>query len=49
MLNMGDIVFQLFAILIPVLFIGLIFQYLRSTKKQNERLKRMEEKVDKLI
>ena len=46
LLNLGDIIFQLFAILVPVIFIILIFLFIRSSKKRNERLKRIEEKID---
>ena len=48
MLNLGDIIFQLFAILVPVFFVVLIFLFIRSSKKRNERLNRIEEKIDNL-
>ncbi len=48
MLNLGDIIFQLFAILVPVFFVVLIFLFIRSSKKRNERLNRIEEKIDYL-
>ncbi|WP_181444664.1 hypothetical protein [Bacillus sp. 03113] len=47
-MNIGDIIYQLFTILAPVVFIILIVLYVRNTKKHNDRLKRIEEKVDNL-
>ncbi len=48
MINIGTIIFQLFSILIPVAFIVLIVLFVRSSKKRDERLNRIEEKVDNL-
>ncbi|ULT59488.1 DUF4083 family protein [Neobacillus drentensis] len=48
MVNFGDITFQLIAILIPIAFISAIVVFVRSTKKRNEQLKRIEEKLDKV-
>ncbi|RFU69329.1 DUF4083 domain-containing protein [Bacillus sp. V59.32b] len=49
-MNIGDILFQLFAILIaisiPILFIVMIVSFVRSFKKQKEQLDRIEEKLD---
>ncbi|MDP4086072.1 MAG: DUF4083 family protein [Bacillota bacterium] len=47
-LNIGDIIFQLFTFLFPVIFIILIVLFVRSSKKRNEQLKRIEEKLDKV-
>lgn len=47
MLNIGDIIFQLFAMLIPVLFIVGIVLFIRSYKRRNEQLDRIEEKLDR--
>jgi hypothetical protein len=46
MINIGDTIFQLFSILIPVTFIVPIVLFIRSSKRRDERLKRIEEKVD---
>lgn len=47
-LNIGDIVFQLFTFLIPIILIVLLIVFVRSSKKRNQQLKRMEEKLDKV-
>jgi len=47
-LNIGDIIFQLFTFLVPIIFIILIVLFVRSTKQRNVQLKRMEEKLDKV-
>ncbi|WNS76476.1 DUF4083 family protein [Bacillus sp. DTU_2020_1000418_1_SI_GHA_SEK_038] len=47
MLNIGDIIFQLFALLIPiVIIVGIVF-FVRSSKKRKEQLDRIEEKLDR--
>jgi hypothetical protein len=46
-LNIGDIVFQLFTFLIPIILIILLIVFVRSSKKRNQQLKRIEEKLDK--
>jgi Na+/melibiose symporter-like transporter len=48
-LNIGDIVFQFIMILIPIVFIVLIVIFARSSKKRKEHLKRIEDKLDKVI
>lgn len=48
-LNIGDIIFQLFVILVPIIFIISILLFVRSLKKRNEQLKRIENKVDKIV
>jgi preprotein translocase subunit YajC len=47
-INMTDVIYQMFAILIPVTLIILIFFFVRSSKKRNEQLKRLEAKIDNL-
>ncbi|MTH53405.1 DUF4083 domain-containing protein [Bacillus mangrovi] len=46
-MNIGDIVFQLFALLIPIAIIVTIIIVVRSSKKRNEQLDRIEEKIDR--
>lgn len=48
MINVGDVIFQLFSLLIPIGIILLIVQVVRSMKKQEERLRRIEDKVDRM-
>ncbi|MGN7400873.1 hypothetical protein ACTHO0_13570 [Cytobacillus praedii] len=48
MINITDVVYQMFAILIPVALIIMIFFIVRSSKKRNEQLKRLEAKIDNL-
>ncbi|GLY11188.1 hypothetical protein [Pseudobacillus badius] len=48
MINVGDVIFQLFSLLIPIGIILLIVQVVRSMKKQDERLRRIEDKVDRM-
>ncbi|WP_257984375.1 DUF4083 family protein [Neobacillus cucumis] len=48
MLNIGDIIFQLFAILVPIVFIVAIIFFVRSSKKRKEQLDRIEEKLDRI-
>ncbi|MFD1777206.1 DUF4083 family protein [Fredinandcohnia salidurans] len=47
MLNIGDIIFQLFALLIPIAIIVAIIIFVRSSKKRKEQLDRIEEKLDR--
>ena len=42
MLNIGDIIFQLFALLIPIIIIAVIVFFVRSSKKRMEKLNRIE-------
>jgi uncharacterized protein YoxC len=44
----GDIIYQLFTILIPIVFIVAIIFFVRSSKKRKEQLDRIEEKLDKV-
>lgn len=48
LLNIGDIIFQLFAFLIPIFFIGMIVFFVLSAKKQKDQLNRIEEKLDRI-
>ena len=48
MLNIGDIIFQLFAILVHIVFIVAIIFFVRSSKKRKEQLDRIEEKLDRI-
>ncbi|WP_232726050.1 hypothetical protein [Bacillus sp. FJAT-42315] len=51
-INTGDIVFQLFMLLfvlgIPAIVIVATMYFIRSTKKRNEQLQRLEDKIDQL-
>jgi uncharacterized protein YoxC len=44
----GDIIYQLFTILIPIVFIVAIIFFVRSSKKRKEQLDRIEKKLDKV-
>jgi cbb3-type cytochrome oxidase subunit 3 len=46
--NVGDIIFQLFALGIPIFFIAILFLFWRSSKKKKAQLNRIEEKLDTL-
>ncbi|MGM0879152.1 MAG: DUF4083 domain-containing protein [Bacillota bacterium] len=46
--NVGDIIFQLFALGVPIFFIVILFLFWRSLKKKKEQLNRIEEKLDSL-
>ncbi len=48
MLNIGGIIFLLFSILVPAIFIGGVMFFVRSSKMRKEQLTRIEEKVDRL-
>lgn len=45
---MGDILFQLFVFLIPILFISLILFYFVNSKKKKNQLDKIEAKLDKV-
>lgn len=47
MLNIGDIIFQLFAILVPIFIVVVIVFLVRSSKKRKEQLDRIEDKLDR--
>ena len=47
MLYVGDIIFQLFVLLIPIAIIVAIVIFVRSSKKREEQLNRIEEKLDR--
>lgn len=47
-LNTGDIIAQIFMILIPLVVIGVIIFLIYSASKNKVRLKKIEEKLDKL-
>ena len=48
MWNIGDIIYQLFSILVVIFFIVMIVSFFRSSKKRKEQLDRIENKLDKL-
>ncbi len=48
MLNSGDIIFLLFSIAVPIVFIGILIFFARSSTKRREQLGRIEEKVDRI-
>ena len=47
-INAGDIIFQLFALGVPIFFIAILLFYWRSSKKKKEQLNRIEEKLDSI-
>lgn len=47
-LNVGDIIFQLFTFGSIIIFIGIFFLFLRSSKKKKEQLDRIENKLNSL-
>ncbi|WP_246941982.1 DUF4083 domain-containing protein [Bacillus pinisoli] len=47
-LNMGDIIFQLFSLAIPIVLIIVILFLWTSSRKKKARLDRIEAKLDKL-
>ncbi|WP_238941929.1 DUF4083 family protein [Bacillus sp. REN10] len=47
-INVGDVIFQLFMLGIPVLIVVAIVYFIRSWKKQKEQLQRLEDKIDQL-
>lgn len=46
--HVGDIIYQLFALGVPIFLIVILFLYWRSSKKKKEQLNRIEEKLDSL-
>ena len=46
--NMGDVVFQLFSLAIPIIFIVILFSVWRASKQKKEQLNRIEEKLDRI-
>ncbi|MGX2962103.1 DUF4083 domain-containing protein (plasmid) [Peribacillus sp. JNUCC 23] len=46
--NIGDIIFQLFFLAIPILFIAILFLFSRSSKKKKDQLDRIEKKLDSM-
>ena len=44
--NMGDVLFQLIALAIPILFIAIIIYFWRASKQKKAQLDRIEEKLD---
>jgi hypothetical protein len=44
--NVGDIIFQLFALGVLISFIAILFLFWRSSKKRKEQLNRIEDKLD---
>lgn len=47
-LNTGDIFFQLFSFIVLAVFITGIIAFIRSRKRRNEQLERMEKKINEL-
>ncbi len=47
MLNIGDIIFQLFALLIPIVIIAAIVYFVRTSMFRKKQLNRIEEKLDR--
>ncbi|WP_235179268.1 DUF4083 domain-containing protein [Bacillus cihuensis] len=47
-INIGDIIFQLFALGVPIFFIIILLLFWRSSKKKREQLNRIEEKLDSI-
>lgn len=47
-LNAGDIIFQLFALGIPIIFIAAILSLWRTSKKRKQQLDRIEAKLDSI-
>ncbi|MEH7098468.1 DUF4083 family protein [Neobacillus vireti] len=48
MSNIGDVIFQLIVVSIPILLVVFIIILIRSLKKRKEQLKRIEDKLDKV-
>ena len=44
----GDTIYLLFAILMPLFFLIVAFIFIRSIKRQNAMVQRIEEKVDRI-
>ena len=47
-LNVGDIIFQLFTLGVPILFIVIIVLFWRSYKRKKAQLDRIEDKLNSL-
>lgn len=47
-LNLGDIIFQLLALGVPIFFIILLLSFWRNSKKKKEQLNRIEEKLNSI-
>ena len=47
-INTGDVIFQLFALEVPILFIVILLLFWRSSKKKKEQLDRIEEKLNSM-
>ena len=47
-LNIGDILFQLISLAIPIVFIVLIIYFWRASRQKKEQLNRIEEKLDQI-
>lgn len=47
-LNVGDIIFQLFTLGVPILFIVIIVSFWRSYKRKKAQLDRIEDKLNSL-
>nr|WP_295974213.1 DUF4083 domain-containing protein [uncultured Bacillus sp.] len=46
--NIGDMIFQLLFLGVPILIMAILLLFWRSSKKRNEQLNRIEEKLDSL-
>ncbi|MGE8082019.1 DUF4083 domain-containing protein (plasmid) [Peribacillus sp. JNUCC 23] len=47
-INIGDVIFQLFALGVPIFFIVILLLFWRSSKKKKEQLDRIEEKLNSM-
>jgi hypothetical protein len=47
-INVGDIIFQLFSLAVPLFLVFVLIQLWRSSKKRKEQLERIEEKLNQL-
>lgn len=47
-LNVGDIIFQLFTLGVPIFFIVIILLFWRSLRRKKEQLNRIEDKLNSL-
>lgn len=45
-LNIGDLIFQLFAVGVPIFSVVMLFLFWRYLKKNKEQLNRIEQKLD---
>ena len=43
--NIGDLIFQLFSLAIPIILIVIFFLFWRASKQKKEQLNRIEEKL----